>query len=311
MMLLADSVHDAGYKVVLTGEGADEAFGGYDLFKESKLRRWVARTPQSRWRSRLVERLYPYLEHSPAASPAFSRSFFGTGLDQIDQPWFAHMTRMNVTRRAFQFFREDWRERLLAWDPYASLNATLPSDFGRWQPMERDQYVEAQTLMSGYLLSSQGDRMAMAASVEARYPFLDHRVIEFSCRLPTRLKMRGLQEKVLLKRAMGSELPASICRRTKQPYRAPDSASFFVDGHPLPYVAELMSASRIDSAGTVRFKGRRQAPGEVPRRAGDWLRRQHCVRRRAFDDAAPRTIRAPLRCAVGTGFTRCCCMTRS
>ena len=99
-----------------------------------------------------------------------------------------------------------------------------PPDFARWQPLERDQYVEAHTLMSGYLLSSQGDRMAMAASVEARYPFLDHRVIEFACRLPPRLKMRGLQEKVLLKTAMRSELPPSIVARTKQPYRAPDSA---------------------------------------------------------------------------------------
>jgi len=137
----------------------------------------------------------------------------------------------------------------LAWDPHASLRATLPADFMRWQRMERDQYVEAHTLMSGYLLSSQGDRMAMAASVEARYPFLDHRVLEFSCRLPPRLKMRGLHEKVLLKKAMSSELPRSILQRTKQPYRAPDSACFFVDGRPLAYVAEVLSAARLNDAG--------------------------------------------------------------
>ena len=249
MMLLADSVRDAGYKVVLTGEGADEAFGGYDLFKEAKIRRFVARAPASRWRGHLLGRLYPYLAHSPAAGQAFTRQFFGSGLDQVDEPWFAHMTRMATTRRIFPFFREEWRERMLAWDPHAMLAAMLPADFPRWAPMERDQYVEAHTLMSGYLLSSQGDRMAMAASIEGRYPFLDHRVIEFACRLPPRFKLRGLNEKMLLKKAMRSELPASIGQRSKQPYRAPDSACFFADGKPLPYVAELLSAASLDRAG--------------------------------------------------------------
>ncbi len=249
MMLLADSVRDAGYKVVLTGEGADEAFGGYDLFKEASIRRFVARSPGSRWRSHLLGRLYPYLANSPTAGPAFARQFFATGLDEVDAPWFAHMTRLATTRRMFQFFRDDWRARLLEWDPHAALAATLPAGFSRWQPLERDQYVEAHTLMSGYLLSSQGDRMAMAASVEARYPFLDHRVIEFACRLPPRLKLRGLHEKRLLKQSMAAELPGSITRRSKQPYRAPDSACFFADGRPLPWVAELLSAARLDAAG--------------------------------------------------------------
>ena len=131
----------------------------------------------------------------------------------------------------------------------AALAAEVPEEFGSWRALERDQYVEAHTLMSGYLLSSQGDRMAMAASVEARYPFLDHRVIEFSCRLPPRLKLRGLREKLLLKKSMAAELPPSIVGRSKQPYRAPDSACFFQDGRPLPYVADLMSPSRLREAG--------------------------------------------------------------
>ncbi len=130
-----------------------------------------------------------------------------------------------------------------------ALKAQLPAELMRWQPLERDQYVEAHTLMTGYLLSSQGDRVAMAASVEARYPFLDHRVIEFACRLPPRFKMRGLREKRLLRKAMSAELPASIGKRSKQPYRAPDSACFFVDGQALPYVEELLSPGRLQEAG--------------------------------------------------------------
>ncbi|MFT3665110.1 asparagine synthase (glutamine-hydrolyzing) [Piscinibacter sp.] len=249
MMLLAHSVREAGYKVVLTGEGADEVFAGYDLFREAKVRRFMARAPGSRWRGRILERLYPYLRHSPAAGRAFTQRFFSEGLDEIGEPWFAHLPRMATARRALQFLRPEWHERAMAWDARAALRATLPEAIDRWPPLGRDQYVEAHTLMSGYLLSSQGDRMAMAASIEARFPFLDHRVIEFANRLPPQYKLRGLAEKHILKNAMAAELPASITQRVKQPYRAPDSASFFADGKPLDYVAELLSPAAIDAAG--------------------------------------------------------------
>ena len=249
MMLLADSVRAAGYKVVLTGEGADEAFGGYDIFKEAAIRRFVARAPQSRWRGALLGRLYPYLNHSPATGRAMTQSFFGSGLDQVDSPVFAHMLRRATTQRVMGFFREEWRRPLQAFDAAAALQATLPDGFMDWPALARDQYVEANTLMSGYLLSSQGDRMAMAASIEARFPFLDHRVLAFSCRMPARLKLCGLREKVLLRRAFAAELPPSIGRRTKQPYRAPDSACFFENGRLREETAELLERRSIDDAG--------------------------------------------------------------
>ncbi len=249
MMLLAHSVREAGYKVVLTGEGADEVFAGYDLFKEAKIRRFLARAPQSKWRGSILARLYPYLQNSPAAGRGFTQRFFSEGLDQIEQPWFAHMPRMSTTRRTLQYLRPELQDEVNRWDPQAALAATLPPGIGQWLPPGRDQYVEAHTLMSGYLLSSQGDRMAMAASIEARFPFLDHRVIEFANRLPPQFKLRGLHEKYILKKAFAAELPASITKRTKQPYRSPDSSSFFRDGRPLDWVAELLSESAVDAAG--------------------------------------------------------------
>ena len=108
-----------------------------------------------------------------------------------------------------------------------SLLDGLPPAFDRWAPFTKAQYIEAKTLLSGYLLCSQGDRMLMANSVEGRFPFLDHRVIEFANRLPPRMKMRGLNEKYLLKRAMAPYLPREIIDRRKQPYRAPDIPAFF------------------------------------------------------------------------------------
>ncbi len=249
LLLLSGHVRSAGYKVVLTGEGADEVFGGYDLFKEARIRRFWSRFPESAWRHRLLERLYPYLANSPVAGGAFSQGFFRQGMEQVQKPWFAHIPRWQTTGRSTRYFSPALRAEMHDWNPYEEIAATLPDDISRWIPMGRDQYVEAHTLMTGYLLSSQGDRVAMANSVEGRYPFLDHRVIEFGNRLPPGLKLRGLTEKYLLKRSMRDRLPPAVLKRTKQPYRAPDSQSFFPQGRAVPYVDELLDAGSIEAAG--------------------------------------------------------------
>lgn len=249
MMLLAEGVRAAGYKVALTGEGADEVFGGYDIFKEARVRRFIARQPGSRWRPRLLERLYPYLKHSPAAGRAMTERFFREGEAQFRAPWFAHLPRWSTTRRVTAFLSPDWRAAATAFDPAQAIAPLLPADIERWEPLCQDQYVEAHTLMSGYLLCSQGDRMAMAASIETRFPFLDHRLIAFASRLPPRYKLMGLVEKYLLKRSMDGLLPDALRHRSKQPYRAPDSQSFFHHGEPVDYVAELFCAARLAEAG--------------------------------------------------------------
>jgi asparagine synthase (glutamine-hydrolysing) len=248
LMLLSQHVRESGYKVVLTGEGADEVFGGYDLFKEAKIRRFMARQPESKMRPRILERLYPYLKNSPTASRAFTEAFFSDGIEHIDQPYFAHIPRWKTTQRISQFFSPDLKTKIGDINPYAAIMNALPS-MNNWPAMGRDQYVEAYTLMSGYLLSSQGDRMAMASSIEGRFPFLDHRLIEFANRLPPQLKMHGLTEKYLLKKSMKGLLPESVRTRTKQPYRAPDCASFFESGKPVDYVDDLFSSAKITGAG--------------------------------------------------------------
>ncbi len=249
LMMLSGHVREMGYKVVLTGEGADEVFGGYDLFKEAKIRRFWARSPGSAWRPRILERLYPYLRNSPASGRAFTQAFFKEGMAHQAEPWFAHIPRWTTTRRIAQFFSPALREAVGDWDPFGAIADTLPPEIRRWIPMGRDQYVEAHTLMTGYLLCSQGDRVAMANSIEGRFPFLDHRVIEFANRLPPHLKIRGLAEKYLLKKSVAGLLPQAVLARTKQPYRAPDSASFFRDGRPVDYAAELFSPGKLADAG--------------------------------------------------------------
>ncbi len=250
MLRLANSVRASGYKVVLTGEGADEVFGGYDLFKEAKIRRFVAQLPGAERRARAVERLYPWMARAPGGHRnVLAQRFFTDSRVPDGDACFAHQTRLASTRRAWTFFTADWQRALTVHDPAALWREQVPSAFARWPPMARDQYTEAHTLMSGYLLAAQGDRMAMAASIECRYPFLDPRVIQFAAALPPRLKMRGLREKLLLRQAFARELPVAIGQRTKQPYRAPDCASFFEDGQPLPWVRELLGEDSLRESG--------------------------------------------------------------
>ena len=249
LMLLAAAVHANGQKVVLTGEGADEIFGGYDLFKEAKVRRFIAAAPGSAARRRLIEKLYPYLKHSPAAANAMAQSFFTQGTLPENHAAYAHYPRINSTQRIWRFMSPALREAVGEWDPCTSLVDLLPERSRSWSPLGRDQYVEAQVLMTGYLLASQGDRVAMAHSVEGRYPFLDHRVVEFAARLPPRFKLGALREKRVLRAAFATQLPPAIAQRVKQPYRSPDSASFVSAGQPLRYVEQLLSPGSVAGAG--------------------------------------------------------------
>jgi asparagine synthase (glutamine-hydrolysing) len=121
----------------------------------------------------------------------------------------------------------EMQAELAGHDYQSDVAAMLPRGYEDFSPLGRWQWLEAAILLPGYILSTQGDRMAMAHGVEGRFPFLDHRVAELAARMPARWRMRGLQEKYLLRRATGDLLPEAIHRRPKQPYRAPDVNAFF------------------------------------------------------------------------------------
>ena len=159
-----------------------------------------------------------------------------------------------MTSRLKMFCTADVQAAMRRHDVYADCQSLLPTDFAAWPPFCQAQYLETTTLLPGYILSSQGDRMAMAHGVEGRYPFLDHRVVEFAARVPPRLKMRGLCEKYLLKRATRHLVPEAVAKRTKQPYRAPDAESFFglagAASSSMPeYIETLLSPRRIEEDG--------------------------------------------------------------
>lgn len=238
LFLLSALVRKHDYKVVLTGEGSDEILGGYDLFKEAKVRAFISAHPDSACRAMLLKQLYPYLALSPTRSANYARQFFSTDVHPDSDVFYAHQLRWKNGQFLNRFLAEERK------DPhYSSVTKAAKSLAGKLDGQDfftRAQYVESKLLLANYLLSSQGDRMGMANSVEGRYPFLDHRVVEFAARIPVRLKMKGLNEKYLLKKAMQGLLPAAIVERKKQPYMAPDILSFFGATIP-PYVDYLLS----------------------------------------------------------------------
>ena len=245
LYLLSRMVQAEGIKVVMTGEGADEVFGGYDIFKEAKVRRFWARQPTSRWRPLLLRKLYPWLGGLQAQSDAYLQAFFRNGLDSLHDPLFSHLPRFALTRKITQFYSAEMQERVKGYDPLEELRCSLPAEFKDWHPLSQAQFLESGCLLPGYILSSQGDRVAMAHAVEGRFPFLDHRVVELAASLPPGMKVKGLREKHVLRRALGPRIPAEIVERPKQPYRAPDSESFLRCG----YVDALLSPAAVARAG--------------------------------------------------------------
>jgi asparagine synthase (glutamine-hydrolysing) len=248
LFLLSRMVRESGIKVVLTGEGADEMFAGYDLFREGKIRRFWGRQPASTLRPRLLERLYPYLARSPVTQRTMAREFFGRDRGRWAEPGFAHQTRWRSAAALQRLLSADVHREAQRVDVTERLLASLPGGFHRWSFLAQDQYLEVRTLLSGYILSSQGDRMLMAHSVEGRFPFLDVNVVELANSLPDSFKLHGLDEKHVLKCVAQGLVPREIIRRPKQPYRAPDAQSFVGAGTP-DWVAEIISERAVTGAG--------------------------------------------------------------
>lgn len=248
MFLLSRKVRENNIKVVITGEGADEMLGGYNIFKEAKIRRFWANEPNSKARPKLLTKLYPYIPIMKDSPDLALKMFFGYRLKETDDPLYSHLLRWHNTSRIKSFFAEDLISSLNGNNPAESVYNKLPADFNNWSHLSQSQYLEATIFMSGYLLSSQGDRMAMGNSVEGRYPFLDYRLIEFANQLPDNFKLNGLNEKFILKRLSKGMIPESITNRSKQAYRAPITGSLFSPNAP-EYISEILSDAVVRNFG--------------------------------------------------------------
>lgn len=219
MFLLSRLTREAGIKVILSGEGADEAFLGYDLFKETLLRRQWDSLDEAVRRERLG-RLYPHLAHYGPSDLAAITGLYQQFSQERMPGLFSHELRFQNGRFSTRLLGQPG-------EPFAALEALVAAEpgFGSLTDVQKAQWLEYRTLLPGYLLSTQGERMSLAHGVENRCPFLDPAVLEAASATNLRFD-DGFEEKRLLRRAFAGRLPASIVGKRKFPYRAPDSAAF-------------------------------------------------------------------------------------
>ena len=196
LYLLSKLVRDNGMKVVLTGEGADELLAGYNIFKEDKIRRFWAKQPDSQVRPKLLNKLYPYINKG-SKSNAIWVSFFKRGFQDTGQKAYSHRIRWTNGAWSWRFVNPELREQWSLESCIDRVCVTANSD-NSITPQSRAQQIEIHTFMSNYLLPSQGDRVAMANSVEVRYPFLDPDVVDFCLKIPDRKILSGLKRQTTL-----------------------------------------------------------------------------------------------------------------
>jgi asparagine synthase (glutamine-hydrolysing) len=250
MYRLSKEVRAAGLKVVMSGEGADEILLGYDLFRETKVRRFWARDPASRYRGQLMRRLYDYLPQYK--NPRYFNlllDFYRPTLAPGDDPHYAMAVRWNAGRTLEACLARNVQGDAGAYDPIGEIDAWLPAGYGAADDVERAQAIERMTLLGNYLLSSQGDRMALANSVETRYPYLDLDFVRFAARLPRGLKLRGLRDKFILRETYAGEIPAAVRSRKKFAYQAPEKKAFFPHGTIVEWAGDILNRKRIADDG--------------------------------------------------------------
>jgi asparagine synthase (glutamine-hydrolysing) len=235
-LLLAQRVRADGYKVALTGEGADEWLAGYPWFKGVHAVRWLGRLLGPAVRLHLRT-----LRAPPGTYDLVRSAEKALGGPNVWLIW-STLMRLNTLR----LFSPQMRERLAGHEPFADLELD-PERLSRWHPLHRGLGVGARTLMAGMLLSSKGDRVAMHSSVETRYPFLDEEVFAFLARLHPRWKLRGLTSKYLLRRLAERWLPHDAAWRRKAMFRAPLDPFHGPDAP--AYVKQLLSAGSLRKAG--------------------------------------------------------------
>jgi asparagine synthase (glutamine-hydrolysing) len=240
LLRLAQAVRASGFKVALTGEGADELLAGYPWFKAQKLRDLLAPCVRPALRlGRWVR--HAWVTDAASVPEAGARRVFGAARP-AQETLFALAA---LTRPAL--FSAGMRDRLGDHDAYADLD--IANDrFGRWDPLNQSLYVAFRVTFAGLLMIAKGDRVSRHASIETRYPFLDLDVLTFCSALAPEYKLHGMTDKWLLRRVAERTLPAPIASRRKTMFRAAMSGVFLGPDRP-GWVDQLLSPESLRASG--------------------------------------------------------------
>jgi len=238
LLRLAGAVHAQGYKVALTGEGADEALAGYAWFKSQKIRDFVARGPILRVLA-LARKLSLASIGGWARQPELLATH-GVRTAQQDVYDFLGQARGRL-------YSDSMWSRLAGYSAYDDLDISHDR-FTRWHPLNRSLYVGYKVMLPGLLLLGKGDRVAMNSSVETRYPLLDDDVIAFCASVAPQYKLHGLTDKWLLRQVAARTLPPRIANRRKTMFQA-SRADAFLDRNRPHWVDQLLSSKSLAATG--------------------------------------------------------------
>jgi len=273
LYLLAKRVRECGFRVVLTGEGADEILYGYDSFKELRILEQWKREGAATSAPDLLKQLYPHLRHfSDPKYFGMMQVYYEGFLEDFDNELCGLNIRVSNNKIIANYLNRDLGVEFDKGALLERLRAVLPADFSQWSLLQRNSYLEIRTLLDGYLLSSQGDRMSLGHGIEGRYPFLDHRVVEAAFSYPDDFKLKGFSQKHVLREAFRGKVPNEILDRPKHPYNAPDLKAFFRNGVLTERARHFLSEKVVSDYGlfdtkmVARFL--RKFEGKIPDQVG-------------------------------------------
>ncbi len=250
LFILSKLVRANDIKVVITGEASDEILFGYDSYKELKLLHFWARSPQSSIRPALIKRLYPHLRHyADTRAYGLMKLYYEDFLATHSNALVGLNIRIKNNTALASAFNKEYGVKFNEEDLIGKITKTFPSNYGNWTLLQQNQYLEMKTLLDGYLLSSQGDRMSLGHGIEGRFPFLDHRLVERTFSWPDSYKLNGFSQKHILRKAFRGLIPDSIIDRPKLPYQAPDLRAFIRNGKPVQLVEQHLSPEMIRKYG--------------------------------------------------------------
>lgn len=236
---LAAAVREQGYKVALTGEGADEALAGYPWFKVNRLLSLFDRVGLG---ERMRRRFFNRANRRGQAWSVFARRYECMGGFHATSDLYAA-----CSLSGYRVYSDELLEQMGSHTACEDLVLNREK-MRRWHPLNRSLYLGYKVMLAGLLMSHKGDRPAMANSVETRFPFLDEEVVEFCASVDPELKLKGwFRDKHLLRTYAAAHLPAAIANRPKHIFRARYAGSF-LDPEPA-YVRQLLSPESLRKTG--------------------------------------------------------------
>jgi len=243
MYLLSKFVKTKGHKVFFTGEGADEILFGYDIFFETKIRKFWAKEKNSKSRFLLFKKLYNYLpQFKNSRYFRLIKDFYRTSLDVENDLFYSHFVRWTQYNYMSSYFNLNDSSKFSADILLEKYFETLPKGFTDLSLLRRAQYIECTTLLTNYLLSSQGDRVSMANSLEGRYPYLDENLLNDTININQNILAPGLKSKKLLRDSFKKKLPHQVLNRPKIAYQAPEARSFFEGKEPSKIIHKYLNS---------------------------------------------------------------------